>query len=43
VVRPEGGDHRGAPSYFTTGRYYNAQTKSVVGTYNCPTGGDGGT
>ncbi|MBK8215927.1 MAG: ABC transporter substrate-binding protein [Myxococcales bacterium] len=33
----------GAPSYFTTGRYYNAQTKTVVGTYNCPTGGDGGT
>jgi len=34
----------GTPTYFSTDKYYNASTKAVVGTYNCPsTGGDGGT
>ena len=32
----------GTPTYFTTDKYYNSATKSVTGTFNCPTGGDGG-
>lgn len=34
----------GTPTFFTTDKYYNASTKTVVGTYSCPgTGADGGT